>query len=438
MRTFRAAVAASLLLLWFIPVLPSAGQAQNAPKSARVASVTITGTKKYQADQVATAGKIETGDVVTVEQIQAASDRLAALGIFSKVNYRFAAKGDAIALEFQVEEAPTFPVLFDNFPWFTDTELGDDVRAEVGLFPGESPESGTMLDEITTVLESLLASKNIKGSVTHQLLANAEGDGMTMQFRVEGTPLRVLTVHFGDPLATESERLKDRIPDIKGQPYSRFALDLFQIEQVRPLYLSKGYLRAKIGPPEAHVAADPDRAGASGVEITIPIVPGPVYTWKGVAWHGNSAYTSVNLDIAVELKPGDPADAMKIENDWRTIEHEYGRRGYLDVTLNAQPEYDDANHQVFYQVEISEGSPYKMGQLIITGLSVEAEKRLRHYWQIPAGQDFNNGYFEGLVKELRKPSVDVFGELPLHYSEFGHWLRQNPDQHTVDVLMDFK
>ena len=438
MKDFRNSIAACLVLLSLVPRLASAGQTQNAAKSARVASITVTGTKKYPADQVAAAGKIKVGDVVSTEQIQAAADQVAALGIFSKVNYRFTAKGDAIALEFQVEEAPTYPITFDNFPWFTDSELGDAIRAEVGLFSGESPDGGTMLDEITAVLESVLASKNIKGSVAHQLLANVEGDGMTMQFHIEGAPLRVLSLHFSDPLAVESERLKDRIPDIKGQPYSRFALDLFQVEQLRPLYLAKGYLRAKIGPPEAHLAADPDRAGASGVEVTIPIVPGPVYTWKGVAWHGNSAYTSTNLDIAMELKPGDPGDTMKIENSWRTIENEYGRRGYLDVKLNAQPQYDDANHQVFYQVEIDEGSPYTMGQLVITGLSVEGEKRLRRYWQIPAGQAFNNGYFEGLVKELRKPSVDVFGELPLHYTDFGHWLRTNPDQHTVDVLMDFR
>jgi hypothetical protein len=79
-----------------------------------------------------------------------------------------------------------------------------------------------------------------------------------------------------------------------------------------------------------------------------------------------------------------------------------------------------------------------MGEMVITGLSVEAEKRLRRYWQIPPGQIFNNGYFEGTAKELAKPSVSIFGELPVHYETFGHWLRPNPEQHTVDVLLDFK
>ena len=34
--------------------------------------------------------------------------------------------------------------------------------------------------------------------------------------------------------------------------------------------------------------------------------------------------------------------------------------------------------------------------------------------------------------------MDIFGEMPIHYTEFGHWLRPDTDKHTVDVLLDFK
>jgi len=46
------------------------------------------------------------------------------------------------------------------------------------------------------------------------------------------------------------DRLKDRVPDIKGQPYSLFAAEVFENEQVRPLYASQGFLKAQIGPPQ--------------------------------------------------------------------------------------------------------------------------------------------------------------------------------------------
>jgi outer membrane protein assembly factor BamA len=291
---------------------------------------------------------------------------------------------------------------------------------------------------MTAVIENLLASKNIKGSVTHQLVAAPVGDGMEVQFRIEGTPLRVQSLQFEDSVATNSVRLKDRISDIKGQPYSLFAVEIFENEQVRPLYAAKGFLRAQIGPPQTRPIPDVNDPKQTAVEVSIPINPGPVYSWKGVSWQGNAAMQTSNLDAAVDLKPGDLADGMKIEALWQKIESYYGQRGYLDMKLTAEPQFDDTAHQISYRASISEGSQYRMGDMIITGLSVEAEKRLRQAWQIAPGQVFDDGYFEVHVKILSKPSREIFGELPVHYSEFGHLLRPDASRHTVDVLLDFK
>ncbi|MBZ5643733.1 MAG: hypothetical protein LAO19_13305 [Acidobacteriia bacterium] len=416
--------------------------AQNPPAkeaaSSKIAVVTVAGAKKIPAEQIVSASGLKAGDVVTKEQIQGAADKLAALGIFSAVNYRFAVKGDGIALEFQVAEAPTYPLSYDNFPWLTDAEIGEAIRTSVGLFAGESPGDGAMVDQITEVLEKLLAAKNIKGAVSHQLLAPAVGDGMMMQFRVDGPPLRVQSVQFGDALASDSEKLKDRIPDLKGQPYSRFAIELFENEQILPLYSSKGFLRAQIGPPVATLTADQDNPANSAVDVRIPIMPGAAYTWKGATWQGSSLFPSAILDSTIQMKAGDVADGLKIENGWQEVQAEYGRHGYLDLKMTEKAQYDDAAHQVSYRVEFVEGPQYRMGEMVITGLSVEAEKRLRRNWQIAKGDVFNNGYFEGLAKELVKPNAAVFGELPVHYETFGHWLRPDTEKHTVDVLLDFK
>jgi outer membrane protein insertion porin family len=176
----------------------------------------------------------------------------------------------------------------------------------------------------------------------------------------------------------------------------------------------------------------------NAVDLSIPINPGPVYSWKGVSWQGNAAMESPSLDGVVELKTGDIADGMKIEALWQKIESYYGQHGYLDVKLSAEPQFDDAAHQISYRVTISEGPQYRMGDMVITGLSLDAEKRLRQAWQISPGQIFDDGYYQLHMKILSKPSRDIFGELPVHYNEFGHLLRPDSNRHTVDVLLDFK
>jgi outer membrane protein insertion porin family len=412
--------------------------ATNSPPSSTVASIKVTGAQKFPADQIIAASGLKTGDTVTAEQIQDATNRLSALGIFSAVNFRYTAKGNAINLEFQVQEAPIYPISFDNFPWFTSAEIGNAIRNKVGLFTGEAPGDGTMIDQMTAIIEDSLASQKIKGIVAHQLVAPAVGEGMQMQFHVEGIQLRIQSLQLGDPIATNSERLKDRVPDIKGQPYSLFAIEVFENEQVRPLYASKGLLRAQIGPPQTHLIPDINDPKQNAVDLSIPINPGPVYSWKGVSWQGNAAVESPSLDGIVELKTGDIADGMKIEALWQKIESYYGRHGYLDMKLSAEPQFDDAAHQISYRVTISEGPQYRMGDMVITGLSLDAEKRLRQAWQISPGQIFDDGYYQLHMKILSKPSRDIFGELPVHYNEFGHLLRPDTLRHTVDVLLDFK
>ena len=438
MKRFLPAFAAAHLVFFAAVSVCAQAPAANPAASSAIASIKITGALKFPADQIIAASGVKTGDVVSAAQIQEATNRLSALGIFSAVNFHYTAKGSAINLEFQVQEAPTYPILFDNFPWLTAEEIGSAIRSQVGLFTGEAPGDGTMIDAMTVVIENVLSAQNVKGSVVHHLVAMASGGGMVMQFRVEGVPLRVQSLQFGDPAAANSERLRDRVPDIKGQPYSLFALEVFEDEQIRPLYASRGYLRATIGPPQAHLVPDVNDPKQTAVELSIPINPGPVYSWKGVSWQGNLAVLSPSLDGIVEFKPGDVADGMKIEALWQKIESYYGQRGYLDAKLNAAPQFDDAAHQIAYRATIAEGPQYRMGDLVITGLSLEAEKRLRQAWQIAPGQIFDDGYYESHVKILSKPNRDIFGILPVHYNEFGHLLRPDTSRHTVDVLLDFK
>ena len=200
-RIYLAIIVAQFLLFAALAVRAQA-PAATSPPSSTIASIKITGAQKFPSDQIIAASGLKSGDMVTAAQIQDATNRLAALGIFSAVNFRYTAKGNAINLEFQVQEAPTYPIVFDNFPWFTSAEIGDAIRNQVGLFTGEAPGDGTMIDEMTAVIENLLASQKIKGSVTHQLLTAAAGDGMVMQFRVDGVQLRVQSVQFGESMAS--------------------------------------------------------------------------------------------------------------------------------------------------------------------------------------------------------------------------------------------
>lgn len=414
--------------------------AQTSRDSFVVAELHSTGSHRYSDAQIAATVGLKPGDPVDQEKLEAIADRLVHLGVFSRVNFRFTATNKRATIYFELQDADAVPVMFENFPWFTDEELSGEIRQAVPLFDGSAPRDGTLLDDITSVLVAKLASRGIKGGVEHMLVAEPSSDAMIMQFRQDGPSFTISSLTFGDALAQNSEKLKDRASDLVGKGFSRFAIELFENEQLRPIYLSTGQIAVKFGAPSVHFGAgsDVDPQTSSTVEVQIPITPGRVYHLSGVNWNGNSAMDAAALSKLMGVKPGDLANGMQLAGDWEQAELEYQHRGYLEVKVTPAAQFDDAKATVVYNVKIAEGPQYRMGQLVITGLSVDSERIVRNSWRLMPGQVFDNTYLEEMLSKLEKPTVAIFGDKPVHYEKMGHFLRTNPANHVTDVLLDFQ
>jgi len=453
---------------------PAGLPARASAAAGKLARITVSGSKKFSDEQIAAMIGLHVGDTVTRDDLQTAADRLAQLGLFSSVHFRFDSREQYVNLEFQVEDAPTYPVSFDNFPWFSDAELTGALKTAMPFFDGTLPEEGTVLDRITESLEKLLSTHHVQGSVEHSLIGRPacgpepacaqpvasrgtrpersgedgsfggrrpDGPGMILQFRVVGASLKVAAIEFSDPLAAEDKRVRERLADLVGKAYSRFALELFVREQVLPVYLEHGYLGVRFAAPEARFKGNPNQPLPDRVLAFVAIDSGPVYHWGGAEWSGNIAMDTATLDRFLGITLGEVANGLRIQAGLHRVHSEYGRRGYLDAQVDSVSLLTRAEiagvpvARVTYRVRIAEGSPYRMGELIVTGLSLAAERKLVAAWAIARGQMFDTVYFEEFVERGAK---QAFGDLPIHYQEIGRWLRTHPENHTVDVLLDFK
>jgi len=409
-----------------------------APATAALHEIRVEGLKSLSVDQVIALSQLQKDSQVGKEDLQAGADRLLQTGLFAKVNYKFQSKDQAVTLTFLLEESPRVPIYYDNFAWFPDSALNDAVRKKLPFFDGSLPEGGAVVDEAADAIKDLLASRNVNTPVEHQLLANPLGDGNVLQFHAQDSSFTVASVQFGDPAVGQSHTVQQALEAVIGKPYSRMAIDLFLAEQLRPFYVTQGLLRVKLGPPEVHLSGDPNKKLPDALPIFIPILTGPVYHWKDVAWTGNAVLSTITLSNALGLKTGDVADGMKIEAGWDRVREEYGRRGLLDVKIDPVASYDDQTHTISYAVALREGQPYRYNALVLTGLSLAAETRLKQAWPIPENAVFDKQAFEKFLTKLQTHPPDIFGDLPLHYESVGHWLRTDADKHQVDVLLDFK
>lgn len=400
-----------------------------------LASVEVTGSKRYASEQIVPLLAMKAGTQVTREDFQAGADTLSKTGLFSNVHYKFSTTPDGAKVTYEVSDAPTLPVVFDNFAWFADGDLNAAIKSDVILYDGRAPEAGTILDRITESLGRFVLRRGVRGDVVHSVGSSPTTDQREIVFRVEGVELAVAAVEFSDNLAKTSRELQERVPDIVGKAYSRSAMETFEFEQVRPIYLAAARLRVKFPQVSARLEGNPSDPNVARVVVVAPIEPGPAYALGAITWSGNSAIPSDALGRLITLKPGGPADGMAIEAAWVRVAEAYEKIGYLDAKVDAKAEFDEKAARVSYSAAIAEGPQYRMGQLVLTGLSTEGERRIRNAWRIQPGTIFDQSIYEDFLANGIK---EAFAGLPFHYDKIGRFLQKDPAAAKVDVLLDFQ
>jgi outer membrane protein insertion porin family len=417
----------------FLPI-PAAAQSPLKAGAAHLDSVEVSGSRRFGSGEIASAIGLRAGSTINRDDLQAAADKLAALGLFSNVQFHFTTVETGVRVKYEVVDTAAIPITFDNFPWFTDDELTAALKRTVLLFDGSAPQSGTILDAMSGTLEKLVQARGVFGTVNHTLV-NFPLGGQRMQFHVEGADLTVKSIEFSDALATNDRAVQQSATGLIGKPYSRSGIELFEFEQVRPVYLTHAFLHVQFGPPSARIANDSAQPASNAVVVVAPIVPGPAYKWGGGLWSGNSVIPTNEMNAMVDLKFGDIADGNKIEALWERVQALYGERGYLDAKVDAEPQFYDQTARVVYNVTIAEGSQYRMGNLVLTGLSIDGEKRIRSAWSIPTDAIFNEKVYEDFLDAGVKRA---FAGTPVHYEKVGRFLQENPGTGRVDVLLDFQ
>jgi len=437
-KMFFTLIASAALVSACVCEAPLATAQTAGSGTAELREVKCDGQKKLTEGQIAGLTGLQTGTQVGREDLQKAADKLVASGLFATVKYDFKTRAEGLTLDFHVTESPRVPAYYDNFPWFGDSELNDAIRAQLPFFDGTLPEAGNVVDIAADAIHGLLVAHKLDLPVQHQVVGNPLGDGNIQQFTVEGAGLKIASLSFSDAALAANPVVQQHLSEINGKPYSRTTIDVFLAEQIRPVYLRQGYLKAKLGPPEVRLSGPPTAKLPEELPVYVPVATGDVYHFGDVQWSGNNVISSIALGAYLGLKNGAVANGMEMEAALEQIREEYGRRGYLDATVQPESSFDDAAHTVSYKIAISEGKQYHMGGWVITGISSNGESRVRTTFPIAAGDVFDKIKYEDYLVQLQSHSKDIFGELPVHYDSVGHWLRADAAKGTVDVLLDFK
>src|SRR5262245_4163407 len=390
-------VSHSVILLLLIGV--SAVFAQDPPPNAkwRLTKIDFEGLKSQPPEKMIAASGLRVGQTIDFEAVKAAAQRLSQTGLFAKVAYRYRYSSTHIELTFEIEERTTGKKRchFDNFVWFSDQEIADAIRRDMPDFNGSIVVSDYVGEEIKKSLARLLAEKKIDGEIVYEL-----DDFLAYTFKVKGANLAICDFQFAGANDDVKKPLLEALQQLFKTEYSRSDVAAFVKFALIPVYTQRGYLKAAF--QQAMPSISPSGACANAVVVTFPVVEGLQYRWNDPVWLGNQSYPAQDLNGALRLKPGDVADSMKIAGGWGDARGVYGKKGYLKVLFKPEPVFDDARQLVTYQVAVTEGPQYRMGQVTIAGLSEDDAGRVKAAWGLKEGEVFDTSYIHAFLNKVSR------------------------------------
>jgi outer membrane protein assembly factor BamA len=419
-----------------VVLLIIAATVASAQSGRTIAGIEVEGLKQLSLAEVIATSGLKVGSPFSIAGLDAAGQKLVDSGLFAKVGYRTTTRGNQITIIFQVEEnkGGKSRVVFDNFVWFTEDELNAAIKQEVPSYDGTASDSGHMTDDIKRALQNLLKARHLAGTVEYSPEQDLRTSTVEHLFSVSGVPIPICKLHFPGAKNVSEEDLKDSSKQLKEEDYSFKSTVAYSFYTLFPLYRAVGQLRAKFAPPIVKL----DPACKNGIDLTIPVEEGPIYRWDKAEWSGNEILTAAELNAALGMKNGEIADGNKIDKGLLEIARPYGYLGHLAVRFKSEPAFDDAASLVSYKISVKEGPQYRMGKLVVKGLSDAQSASMQQRWQLKSGEVFDSRYIDQFFKTNDELQKLIRDRRALGKSMPSVSTDPDPKTLTADVVVEFK
>jgi len=375
------------LVLLLVCLLSALAQAADRYTLVRIL---ITGSERYQQDDLVRATGLAVNTQVTADDLQNAANRLGNSGAFSSVQFLFKAvtgvRG-AIEADFQVKDAEKLlPAVFENLVWFSESELQSALHEAVPLYNGQLPTSGNMSDELSAALTKLLASKNLPSDVTYMLAAEFGQLPTSYKFKVANANLKVSDITLAGATHMLPEQWTKAVAPLKGTLYLRSDVAKVLEKNLVPVYQQHGYLKFAVA------GIKPKVAGTDAVSLEILVSEGDQYRLAGYSWSGNTLIPGDELSKRISIKAGEPVNSLQLDRDLAQVRKLFGKFGREGVIISPVPTF--TNGTVTYAFEVREGDLYHMGKLEIEGVEPEQAHKLEQGWKLGEGEPYDNTYVQ--------------------------------------------
>ncbi len=331
----------------------------------------------------------------------------------------------------KIARQQAIPCVFDNFVWFKDQEIVDEIRKDLPSFDGSAPEAGDSIDKILGALKRMLKKKRLPSEVEYSFSSGDE-----YQYRPEhifvarDAKIPLCKIVFQNSPPRLEKELQQAALAVVNKDYSRVGARNFVEGAAVQVYRKYGYLRGA----NRILSAELDQSCKNNIVVKVAAEPGIVYFWDKAVWTGARAISVQSLDAAIELKSGDVADGLKIDTGLQAAIIVYRKLGYIESQVVPKPVFDDVKRRIMLNVTITEGPQFRMGNFIVRGVPEKDVARLTERWALKTGAIYDASYLDEFIKKLVGAKLILPDLAPLLKPEF----KLDRERLVIDVIIDFK
>ncbi len=173
------------------------------------------------------------------------------------------------------------------------------------------------------------------------------------------------------------------------------------VDLVHRLYISEGFLDAKVDPPIYH-----DAAGRTQVDATIPITEGRQYFFGEINFAGPTIYGPEALRGQMLDLTNQPYTVGRVADIPRRLQSYFRTRGYYGVKVDAAGNPAAArNGRVPVQVTVNPGPLYRFDGVTVKGLQRLRPSYLTKRFSKFSGQVYSPEVVEGRFRELMRTGL---------------------------------
>lgn len=362
----------------------------------KIDKILVEGTKRVEPEAILEKILIKNGSVLDTSLLNDSIKKIYEMRYFEVVE----AHQKGANLVFKVKEKPVVSsITFEG----NDDLSDDDILEKIKTKKFNILDINTIKEDILNI-EKLYEEKGYYLANASYDLKKNEFDNLNLTFKVqEYDKVRVKKIYFLGNSELKDEDLKGFMQTSEESLFSalsdsgNFKSFNFQtdIERLKYLYKTRGFLQVNIGNPEVTVSED-----KKWIFITIRIKEGPKFAVNDIYYNGELLFTQEELNKRTSLKAGDTYSEEKLRMDIQSLTEMYQDKGYAFANVLRTLKIVPGENRVDINYSFEKGQIAYFGKISIKGNTKTRDKVVRRELRIYEGMMYSGSL-------LRKSKANV-------------------------------